>query len=170
MLQLLVGTPTQMLGLLSDIWISICRKHGEIKKSVHLKSLGAFHSLFNNLVILKKNFIKVVVKYINHQDMCWKQSQSIFWQLLYICGLPSHSVYHNMPPDCPHVHYTTMCHLTVLTIITQYTIWLPSCSLCHSMPPDCPHVHNTTTSHLTALMFIIPQYVMRLPHVHCTIQ
>jgi hypothetical protein len=38
MLQLLVEKPTQMLGMLSDICISICYMHGAVHKPVHLKT------------------------------------------------------------------------------------------------------------------------------------
>lgn len=139
MLWLLVEKPTQttknqMLEMLSDIWISICWQHGDNQIPVHLKSLGAFHSLFNKSRSIKKIPEKWVVKYINHQDICCKQSQHIL-TATYICGLR----------DCSHIQYTTICHLTALMFITpQCAIWLPSHSLYHHMPPDCLHVQYTT--------------------------
>jgi hypothetical protein len=47
-----------MLEMLSDIWISICWEHGDDKKPVHIKSLGAFHSLFNKSGSIKEKFQK----------------------------------------------------------------------------------------------------------------
>jgi hypothetical protein len=177
-----------MLALLSDIWISICWKHGEIQKSVHLKSLGAFHSLFNKSSnITEKSYrsdlsnTSVTRTHVgnNHKVYLDSYFMSVDWSVTaltfsvpqYAIWLPSCSLYHNMPLDCPHVHYTTTCHLTALTFITpQHAIWLLSHSVYHNMPPNCPYVHHTTIYHSTALMFIFPQHVMWLQHVHCTVQ
>jgi hypothetical protein len=55
---LLVEKPTQMLKMFSDIWISIYWQYGDNQKPVHLKSLGAFHSLFNKSWSIKEKFQK----------------------------------------------------------------------------------------------------------------
>jgi hypothetical protein len=130
MLRLMVEKPTQMLGMLSGIWISICWQQSDNQKPVHPKSLCAFHRLFNKSGSIKEKFQKV-----NSQLYQSPGHMLETITVLYICGLC----------DCPHIHYTTICHLTTLMfIIPQCAIWLPSHSLYHCMPPDCLYVHYIT--------------------------
>jgi len=159
MLWLLVEKPIRMLEMLSSIWISICWQHGDNQKPVHLKSLGAFHSSFINMEVLKKNFRKVSSQIYQSPGHLFETITVHFDSSLHLwtLWLLSHSVYYNMPSDCPHVHHTTMCQMTALIfIMPPYTAWLPSCSIYHTML-------------LTVHTFITPQYVMWLTCFHCTI-
>jgi len=111
-----------------------------------------------NLEVLKKNSRKVSSQIYQSPGHLLKTITVYFDSYLHLwtLWLPSHSVYHNTPSDCPHDHHTTMCHLTALTfIIPPHATWLPSGS-----------VHHTMLS--TAHMFT-PQYVMWLTCFHCTI-
>ena len=129
MLWLLVWKPTQMLEMLSGIWISICWQHGDNEKPVHLKSLGAFHSSFNKYGSIKKNSRKVssqiyqspghLLETITVHFDSYLTSVDFVTALTFItpqCArwLPSHSLYHHTPPDCLHVQYTTLrCRLPI---------------------------------------------------------
>lgn len=112
-----------------------------------------------NLEILKKNSKKVSSQIYQLPGHLLEIIRVYFDSYLHLwtLWLLSHSVYHNIPFDCPHVHHTTMYHITVLTfIIPPHATWLPSCSIHHTML-------------LMAHMFITPQYVICLTCFHCTI-